>query len=255
MFRESERGVLIGTRAATEGLNLQFCNVLVNYELPWNPMVIEQRIGRIHRIGQKRESYIINFAAEETIEAHILGLLDRKIKLFELVVGELDAILGEFGGAESLEARLTSEFLRAKNERAFADAVSTLGEEISKSRNAGLEQERVTSEVSGDDNAMRLEREFGHLTIPTRLRLAYGTRHLGQVQGIDARRELIMLHTAEILEALEQAEVRDAAVSPEYGPLVTIAGVTRRGRAVHFKAQADRLPMLLVELDADPITR
>jgi len=252
-FKESGNGVLIATRAGTEGLNLQFCNVLVNYELPWNPMVIEQRIGRIHRIGQTRDSHIINFAAEDTIEAHILRLLDRKIKLFELVVGELDVILGEFGGAESLEERLTSEFLKAKDEREFNKAIDDLGEEITKSREAGLEQEHIASEVSGDDNAMRLEREFAHLTIPTRLRLAYGTKHLRQVQGLEARRELLVVHVAEIMEALEQSEVRDAEVSREYGALVTIHGVTRRGRAVHLKAQADRLPMLMVEIDADPI--
>jgi SNF2 family DNA or RNA helicase len=254
-FKESPSGVLIGTRAATEGLNLQFCNVLVNYELPWNPMVIEQRIGRIHRIGQKRDAHIINFAAEDTIEAHILRLLDRKIKLFELVVGELDVILGEFGGADSLEERLTSEFLKAKDEREFNRAVENLGEEITKSRNAGLEQERIASEVSGDDNAMRLEREFAHLTIPMRVRLGYGTKHLNQVQGIEARREFLGLHVGEILEALEQSEVRDGEVSREYGALVTIHGVTRRGRAIHLKVQADRLPMLFVALDADPAAR
>src|SRR3989454_167801 len=99
-FHEDETSVLIATRAGSEGRNLQFCNVLVNYDLPWNPMVVEQRIGRLHRIGQTREVHIVNLAAAGTIESYILQLLDRKIKLFELVVGELDLILGEFGGAE-----------------------------------------------------------------------------------------------------------------------------------------------------------
>jgi SNF2 family DNA or RNA helicase len=67
-FRKDDRSVFVATRAGTEGLNLQFCNKLVNYELPWNPMVVEQRIGRIHRIGQERESYIINLAAAGTVE-------------------------------------------------------------------------------------------------------------------------------------------------------------------------------------------
>jgi superfamily II DNA/RNA helicase len=252
-FRDSGNGVLIGTRAATEGLNLQFCNVLVNYELPWNPMVIEQRIGRIHRIGQTRDAYIINLAAEQTIEAHILSLLDRKIKLFELVVGELDAILGEFGGADSLEDRLTNDFLKAKDDEAFGQALDQLGSEITKSREAGLEQERRTSDVSADDNAMRLEREFAHLTVPARVRLGYGTTHLQQVQGIEARREFLSLHVAEIMEALEGASVDDTAVSRDYGPLSSIHGVTRRGRAVHLMVQAHRLPMLLVSIDADPV--
>src|SRR5213596_1013995 len=80
-FHDDERSVLIATRAGSEGRNLQFCNVLVNYDLPWNPMVVEQRIGRLHRIGQTREVHIVNLAAAGTIESYILQLLDRKIKL------------------------------------------------------------------------------------------------------------------------------------------------------------------------------
>src|SRR5207247_8596364 len=83
-FHDGGPSVLIATRAGSEGRNLQFCNVLVNYDLPWNPMVVEQRIGRLHRIGQTREVHIVNLAAAGTIESYILQLLDRKIKLFEL---------------------------------------------------------------------------------------------------------------------------------------------------------------------------
>src|SRR5256886_8030186 len=82
-FHDDKRSVLIATRAGSEGRNLQFCNVLVNYDLPWNPMVVEQRIGRLHRIGQTREVHIVNLAAAGTIESYILQLLDQKIKLFE----------------------------------------------------------------------------------------------------------------------------------------------------------------------------
>jgi SNF2 family DNA or RNA helicase len=252
-FRESGNGVLIATRAGTEGLNLQFCNVLVNYELPWNPMVVEQRIGRIHRIGQKKDCHIINLAAAQTIEAHVLELLDKKIRLFELVVGELDVILGEFGGADSMEQRLAEVFLAAQTDGQIDAAVERMGEDLARSREAGLEQERINSEVSGDDNAMRLEREFGHLTIAARVRLGFGTRHLSMVEGLRARQEQLHLTVVEILEALEQSEVRDSRQSADYGPLVWVHGVTRRGRAVHFEVQADRLPMLLVHVDADPV--
>src|SRR5260221_458876 len=114
-FHADERSVLIATRAGSEGRNLQFCNVLVNYDLPWNPMVVEQRIGRLHRIGQTREVHIVNLAAAGTIESYILELLDRKIKLFELVVGELDLILGEFGGGHTFEGRLSADWPAAPN--------------------------------------------------------------------------------------------------------------------------------------------
>src|SRR6059036_1321434 len=129
-FHDDKRSVLIATRAGSEGRNLQFCNVLVNYDLPWNPMVVEQRIGRLHRIGQTREVHIVNLAAAGTIESYILELLDRKIKLFELVVGELDLILGEFGGAQQFEGRLAEEWLAAESEEDFARRVETLGADI-----------------------------------------------------------------------------------------------------------------------------
>lgn len=87
--------VLIATEAAGEGINLQFCSHLINYDLPWNPMRLEQRIGRIHRYGQENDIHIYNFAIRNTIEEHIMHLLYEKIHLFEKVVGQLDEILTE----------------------------------------------------------------------------------------------------------------------------------------------------------------
>src|SRR3989442_6297350 len=167
-FHADQTSVLIAPRAGSEGRNLQFCNVLVIYDLPWNPMVVEQRIGRLHRIGQTREVHIVNLAAAGTIESYILQLLDRKIKLFELVVGELDLILGEFGGAQQFEGRLAEEWLAAENEEDFARRVETMGADIEKSSAAGKEQEELNSLIAPDDNAMRLERRFETLSVPGR---------------------------------------------------------------------------------------
>ncbi|MGP4080919.1 DEAD/DEAH box helicase [Pseudalkalibacillus sp. R45] len=96
LFRNHAK-VLIATEAGGEGINLQFCQHIINYDLPWNPMRIEQRIGRIHRIGQEHDVYIYNFATENTIEEHILRLLYEKINLFENVIGDLDEILSRVG--------------------------------------------------------------------------------------------------------------------------------------------------------------
>jgi SNF2 family DNA or RNA helicase len=85
--------VLIATEAGGEGINLQFCQHIINYDLPWNPMRLEQRIGRIHRLGQEQDVHIYNFAIKDTVEEHILKLLYEKINLFERVIGELDEIL------------------------------------------------------------------------------------------------------------------------------------------------------------------
>ena len=90
---EERGGVLVSTDAMNEGRNLQFCNIMVNYDLPWNPMKVEQRIGRIHRIGQKRAVYIFNMALEDTIEEYVLDRLYHKIDLFQQSVGELSSIL------------------------------------------------------------------------------------------------------------------------------------------------------------------
>ncbi|MDM5298714.1 SNF2-related protein [Bacillus pumilus] len=92
LFRERAQ-VLIATEAGGEGINLQFCNQIINYDLPWNPMRLEQRIGRVHRLGQERDVHIYNMATNGTVEEHILKLLYDKIQLFENVIGELDDIL------------------------------------------------------------------------------------------------------------------------------------------------------------------
>ena len=92
-FRDSVP-VLLSTESGGEGRNIQFCNTLVNFDVPWNPMAIEQRIGRIDRIGQQREIFVFNLVTRGTVEEAVLRLLDEKIAMFELVVGEVGAILG-----------------------------------------------------------------------------------------------------------------------------------------------------------------
>src|SRR5437879_4309472 len=255
-FQQDERSVLIATRAGSEGRNLQFCNVLVNYDLPWNPMVVEQRIGRLHRIGQKREVHIVNLAAAGTIESYILQLLDQKIKLFELVVGELDVILGEFGGAQKFEGRLAEEWLAAESEEDFARRVATLGADIEKSSAVGKEQEALNSLIAPDDNAMRLERRFRSLSVPGRLRLGLGTSQVVKAPGWDAKRLRLGLHVTDVLEALESIEpiggggvtTQPAGSHPEYGELVRLTGMTSAGRTITLVAQVDRLPLTLVDI-------
>ncbi|HEV2749289.1 MAG TPA: DEAD/DEAH box helicase [Gemmatimonadales bacterium] len=251
-FHDDETSVLIATRAGSEGRNLQFCNVLVNYDLPWNPMVVEQRIGRLHRIGQKREVHIVNLAAAGTIESYILQLLDRKIKLFELVVGELDLILGEFGGAQEFEGRLAQEWLAAESEEDFERRVETIGADIEKSSAAGKEQEQLNSAIAPDDNAMRLERRFETLSVPGRLRLGLGTSHVVKSPGWEAKRRRLGVHVTEMLEALESIEpIGEAEEQPEPGASVRLKGMTSSGRVITLVAQVDRMPMVLVDIAVD----
>lgn len=112
---QNQAQVLIATEAGGEGINLQFCNHIINFDLPWNPMRLEQRIGRIHRLGQEKDVIIYNFATKDTVEEHILKLLYEKIHLFEKVIGELDDILTklEFG---NIEDHLVEIFGRSASE-------------------------------------------------------------------------------------------------------------------------------------------
>jgi len=112
--------IMVSTECGGEGLNFQFCRNVVNFDLPWNPMRLEQRIGRVHRLGQRRDVNIFNLVTRNTIEEHILYLLHEKIGMFEMVVGELDAILGAADGiwesslAEILLTTRDATELRAK---------------------------------------------------------------------------------------------------------------------------------------------
>ena len=95
-FKASTRpSILISTEAGGEGRNFQFCHLLVNYDLPWNPMRVEQRIGRVDRIGQAHTVQVFNFWVKGTVEERVLDVLERRINIFEETVGGLDPILGD----------------------------------------------------------------------------------------------------------------------------------------------------------------
>jgi SNF2 family DNA or RNA helicase len=86
---------LVSTSAGGEGINLQVCRVLFNYDLPWNPMAVEQRIGRIHRYGQTDTAQVYNLVAEDTVEERIYDLLERKLLEIAMTIGKVDPVTGE----------------------------------------------------------------------------------------------------------------------------------------------------------------
>lgn len=114
-FRQGERiKILLATEAASEGLNLQTCGVLINYDMPWNPMRVEQRIGRVDRIGQRYERvWIYNYFYQDTVEAKVYQALNRRIDWFQDVVGPLQPILAQVGRTIQRVA-LTGEAERAQ---------------------------------------------------------------------------------------------------------------------------------------------
>lgn len=131
---EERAQVLISTQAGGEGLNLQFCHQMINYDLPWNPMMVEQRIGRLHRLGQKEEVLIFNLSTNGTIEAHVLELLAKKIRLFELVIGELDLILGVIDTKKSFEQMITDMWIESQSNAELNQKFDELGNKILKAR-------------------------------------------------------------------------------------------------------------------------
>ena len=126
--------VMVSTESGAEGRNLQFCHQLINYDLPWNPMRVEQRIGRLHRLGQVHDVTIFNLSCNETIEAHIIELLARKIRMFELVIGELDLILGNIEGAKSFEELLRKAWEQASDERDLRERMEEIGDLLDTAR-------------------------------------------------------------------------------------------------------------------------
>lgn len=127
VFRQDAQ-ILVSTEAGGEGRNLQFCRKVINYDLPWNPMRLEQRIGRVHRLGQTQDVQVVNLVLENTIEVHILYLLEKKIRMFEQVVGELDLILPVTG--RSLEVELAHVLLSSDSEAVLARQIEALGTQL-----------------------------------------------------------------------------------------------------------------------------
>jgi len=131
---EQSAQVLLSTEAAGEGRNLQFCRTMLNFDLPWNPQRIEQRVGRIHRIGQTRPVSIFNLSAEGTVEDYILEILDRKLNMFELVIGETDMILGHLEDERSFQEIVMDVWTQARTPDQAAAGFEQLGDALARAR-------------------------------------------------------------------------------------------------------------------------
>ena len=105
-YFHDEASIMIATEAAAEGINLQFCNLVVNYDMPWNPQRIEQRIGRCHRYGQKYDVVVVNFLdRSNAADVRVYQLLNEKFRLFDGVFGASDEVIGAIQSGVSQESR------------------------------------------------------------------------------------------------------------------------------------------------------
>jgi len=138
-FKEKAE-IMIATEAAAEGLNLQFCSLVVNYDLPWNPQRIEQRIGRCHRYGQKSDVVVVNFVNQRNYaDLRVFELLNNKFKLFNDVFGASDEILGQMDGAD-FEKRIWLIYQECRTEMEIKTAFEKLQTELESEINARLEK-------------------------------------------------------------------------------------------------------------------
>ncbi len=114
-YFHDEASIMIATEAAAEGINLQFCNLVVNYDMPWNPQRIEQRIGRCHRYGQKYDVVVVNFLnRSNAADVRIYQLLDEKFRLFDGVFGASDEVLGVIQSGVDFEKRIVSIYQQCR---------------------------------------------------------------------------------------------------------------------------------------------
>src|SRR6266542_6316784 len=147
---QDEVPLLICTESGGEVRNLQFCNTLINFDLPWNPMTIEQRIGRIHRIGQTRDVFIFNLAARGTLEEQVLKILDEKINMFELIVGEIGEILGEMEDEQDFADLVYAAWVET-TEAERGSAFEQLGERLVEAKQQYDEVKALDEELFGEE--------------------------------------------------------------------------------------------------------
>jgi len=141
-FRD-EAAIMIATEAGAEGVNLQFCSLVINYDLPWNPQRIEQRIGRCHRYGQKHDVVVINFLNERNeADRRVLELLTEKFRLFSGVFGASDEILGAIESGVDFEQRILAIYQECRTPEEIEAAFRRLQEELDEQIRTRLDDTR-----------------------------------------------------------------------------------------------------------------
>ncbi|HEX9549437.1 MAG TPA: C-terminal helicase domain-containing protein, partial [Acidimicrobiales bacterium] len=141
--------VLLTTDAGAEGRNLRFCDVLVNFDLPWDPLLLARRVGRVVGIGKRHDVTIINLVGRGTFEAALLNIFQARLNLFELTVGEVDLVLGRIGEDHDFERSLFDAYLASEDESDFASRRDRLGEGLAAARqDYELSKQRCDSVVA-----------------------------------------------------------------------------------------------------------
>lgn len=180
--------IMIATEAAAEGINLQFCSMLVNYDLPWNPQRVEQRIGRVHRFGQKHNVVVVNFSNKGNVaEQRILELLTNKFQLFSSVFGASDEVLGAVEDGLDFEKRISEILTHCKTEGEIDAAFKQL-------------EDQFAGEIS-TEMANAKDKVFDHLDPHVQDRL----------KAYDKQSDDVLNKFERLLLAITQHELREVA--------------------------------------------
>ena len=226
-FRERTQ-ILISTEAGAEGLNLQFCNLLVNFDLPWNPQRLEQRIGRCHRYGQQRDVLVINFLnRQNAADARLYELLEKKLNLFDGVFGASDEILGALESGVDFEKRILEIYQSCRHPEEIARAFDKLRADLETKIDSRMTQAR----------SLLLERFDGD--VRRRLRVAGDQAK----QAVDRRKE----ETA----ALTRSVLGTGGEGPTREQLAKVAGAVRartNDAITYLKLDASSLPGRMARL-------
>lgn len=154
--------IMIATEAAAEGINLQFCSLVVNYDLPWNPQRIEQRIGRCHRYGQRHDVVVINFLNKNNAaDRRVYELLDEKFRLFDGVFGASDEVLGSISSGTDFEQRIAHIYQTCRTEEEIQEAFDQLKAELSPQIDQRMQQTRTALLENFDDEVRARLRDSG----------------------------------------------------------------------------------------------
>jgi len=148
---KKEKDILLTTEIGGEGRNLQFCHQMINYDLPWNPMKIEQRIGRIHRIGQEKEVMIYNLCAAGSVEDYILEVLDKKINMFEMVIGEIDMIMGRISGERQFSEMVFDIWMNSLSEEEKEKSFGRLASSLKRSKTLYEKTKALDDKLFGEN--------------------------------------------------------------------------------------------------------
>ncbi len=266
--------VLLSTEAGAEGLNLQFCNLVVNYDLPWNPQRIEQRIGRCHRYGQQRDVLVLNFLnRRNAADARLYELLEAKLNLFDGVFGASDEILGALESGLDFERRVLDIYQGCRTTEEITAAFDTLRSDLETRINQRMTEARsLLLEHFDADVRKRLKLSGEEVTRALQRRRGTARQLTGVVLGTEASRhtavaEAVALARTRPLDAINYLLLDAAALPPRLSRLAgaegwwfayrfSTAGLAPEERLLHLVLVRQGEGFLTLPLqDADTLAR